>query len=478
MDSYPHRAPAVALLLGIVAVASGVTCSTPRPYSGNAASGAGGISGAVGGAGAIGTTNVAPTGGMSGTGGVGPAGGAGDSGSAGSAGGSEHMDGSVTGSGGVPGAGGHGANPGGGSPGSGSGGTNGGAGGRSSFCAADEKQCGGICVKVSDPSYGCAASGCNPCILSHVAQATCSNAVCGIGNCSPGFMNCDTQPDCETDITTPSHCGGCTTTCLGDSPSCVASGATYMCETGCTGVQVRCSGLCTDLNVDLLNCGACGKACAVANGIAHCVGGSCAPASCDAGYSKCGPACEYTDGDANNCGGCNLKCPGGSLCKGGLCEVRVGYPSRFTANENNPFTEAGGGITAFPFALSKQSTLVAFGYINESTVVGAVASFGLYSDSNNRPGTLVASAVDVVLKSSVQEVGTQNLVLQPGTYYFAVLSRDGEPQLYTSPNLQVDWWVSMPGYEGGLPVTYDSVAPEVFRLATPNVYIVVRQAGG
>jgi len=172
-----------------------------------------------------------------------------------------------------------------------------------------------------------------------------------------------------------------------------------------------------------------------------------------------------------------LKCPSGSLCKGGWCEVRVGYPDRFTANESNPFVEAAGGIAAFPFVLTRQSTLVAFGYINESTVVGAVASFGLYSDSNKRPGTLVASAIDVVLKSSVQEVATQNVVLQPGTYYFAVLSRDGEPQLYTSPSAQVDWWVSMPGYESGLPVTYDSVAPEVFRLATPNVYILVRQSG-
>jgi len=188
--------------------------------------------------------------------------------------------------------------------------------------------------------------------------------------------------------------------------------------------------------------------------------------------------CQYTDGDANNCGGCDLKCPTGSLCKSGSCEVRVGYPTRFTANEFSPFSQAAGGIVAFPVVLTKASTLVALGYINESTATGAVASFVLYNDSNGSPGTLVASVVDAARKSSVQELPTQNIVLQPGTFYFSILSRDdGEPQLYTSPTSTVDWIVSMPGYAAGLPVTYASVAPEYFVQRTPNVYIVVRQPG-
>lgn len=481
MYRYLHlrRIQAMGVRVGIAILAINYGCSTPRPYTGGTVSGAGGIAGAIGAGDAAGTGNNFGFGGTPGGSPPGGSGGSDISGTGASAGGLDHMVGSTTGTGGGLGIGGHAGRP--GEAGTGSGGgvagnSNGGTEGRI-LCAADEKQCGGTCVKISDPSYGCAGTGCSPCVLSHVSQAACNNGVCAVGTCSAGFMNCDTQPDCETDITTPTHCGACTTTCSGSTPSCVAWESAYMCGTGCLGVQVRCSGLCTDLSTDLSNCGACGKSCTVANGAGQCASGTCVASSCDTGYSKCGATCEYTVGDASNCGGCNLKCPSGSLCKSGSCEVRVGYPNRFTANESNPFIEGAGGIAAFPFTLTKKSTLGAFGYINESTVVGAVASFGLYADANNRPGTLVASAVDVVLKSSVQEVATQNVVLQPGKYYFAVLSRDGEPQLYTSPSSQVDWWVSMPGYEGGLPVTYDSVAPEVFTLATPNVYIVVRQSG-
>jgi len=105
--------------------------------------------------------------------------------------------------------------------------------------------------------------------------------------------------------------------------------------------------------------------------------------------------------------------------------------------------------------------------------------FGLYnSDANGAPGTLITASTDVVLKGSVQETPTSNVVVQAGKYYFSILFRDeGEPKLYTSASSQVNCWISLQPYANGLPVTFLSVAPEIFPTATPNIYLVVKQPG-
>ena len=46
-----------------------------------------------------------------------------------------------------------------------------------------------------------------------------------------------------------------------------------------------------DLRTSAKNCGACGSACAVANGVATCKDGTCGVASCNAGYVLSGGAC-------------------------------------------------------------------------------------------------------------------------------------------------------------------------------------------
>jgi hypothetical protein len=290
-------------------------------------------------------------------------------------------------------------------------------------------------------------------------------------------------PDCETDIRQASHCGKCTTMCSGGTPVCAASGATYACASGCTGNLVRCSGICTDTTSDAANCNGCGMPCTIANGTPKCSASKCVPATCNTGYSICGAACTYTDGDPMNCGGCSLKCPTGSLCKSGVCEVRLGYPTRFTGS--TPFQGTGGEVTASPISVAKQSTLLALGYINSSTTAGVLASLGLYNETvingSKAPGSLVASAAGVVMKTSVQEVPVTNVVLVPGTYYFAILTNtDGEPMLFSSFNATptLDFWVGGPAtYESGLPPSYTSLASEVFPIPQYNIYLVVRQPG-
>ena len=202
---------------------------------------------------------------------------------------------------------------------------------------------------------------------------------------------------------------------------------------------------------------------------------------CDRGYSACSGGCIFTDGDPKNCGGCNLKCPTGSLCKSSMCEVRIGYPNRFTGGEDSPFRPTTGQVTAIPITVTRQSMLLALGYINQSTTVGAVATFGLYADSGMKsPGSLAVPPVEVSLRSSAQEVAVSNIVLVPGTYYFAILTRDGESMIYVFSNvsLTVDLWIGgFASYAGGLPSSFGSLAFQIFSVPLINLYLVVRQSG-
>jgi hypothetical protein len=202
--------------------------------------------------------------------------------------------------------------------------------------------------------------------------------------------------------------------------------------------------------------------------------------SCDSGYSMCGSGCAFTDDDSENCGGCNLKCPTGSLCKSGMCEVRIGYPNRFTGGA--PFHGTADLINLVPIALARRSTLIALGYLNESATAGAVATFGLYNDSGSKsPGALVVSAPGVTLQGAVHEIAVTNVVLNPGTYYFAILPRDdNEPAipLSISDSPTTDLWVSGDGsYQSGLPPNFGAFGAEAFGSHVMNVYLVVKQAG-
>jgi uncharacterized repeat protein (TIGR01451 family) len=197
--------------------------------------------------------------------------------------------------------------------------------------ASDPSNCGG-CGQVCAPAH---------------ATGACSNAVCGIGSCAPGFADCDGKAadGCEYDASKfasdPSNCGGCGKACA----------AGFVCTAGacvqnaCPPGFSDCNGLpgdgCEYANSgfanDLQNCGGCGLVCAPAQASGVCQAGACTIGACAPGYSDCnglpGDGCEFANAgfatDAANCGGCGLACApahAAGACVGGGCTVGACLP--------------------------------------------------------------------------------------------------------------------------------------------------------
>ena len=155
-------------------------------------------------------------------------------------------------------------------------GTTPGADSAASGCGAGMKSCGGLCVSVDDPFFGCGDPACTRCEVPN-ATAACVLGSCGAGACVPGFADCNGLPadGCEANLQTVNDCGAC---------------------------GVKCPML---PNADMA-----------------CVSGVCS-GTCMAGFGDCNG--EPQDGceknllkDRNNCGGCGNRCMFGK-CENGVC---------------------------------------------------------------------------------------------------------------------------------------------------------------
>lgn len=155
----------------------------------------------------------------------------------------------------------------------------------------------------------------------------------------------DTGPTCPTGqtlcggacISTASsvdHCGACGNVC-GASPF---ANMTRACQTGqcgsvCSTGFANCDGLMgngceVDTRSSAQHCGACTRACALANATPSCLVGSCYIASCSTGFASCdgneANGCEMdTRSSAQHCGACGRACSSTQQCIRGTCSAFV-----------------------------------------------------------------------------------------------------------------------------------------------------------
>jgi hypothetical protein len=243
-------------------------------------------------------------------------------------------------------------------------------------CETQEKDCGGDCVPLNDPTTGCASPDtCDPCELDH-ATAACASGECSVGRCDATWGNCnvDAADGCEQTLgNTVIHCGACDRACAAPGVASVeCSGG--LCVSSCTPGFANCvtpatgadDGCETNTTADASRCGGCGNSC-TAQGLSVCAGGLCGCGSqgqcgngsgvactgglcsCDATECRPGERCRQSGGNrlcacnggaactadqvccqtpagctdvltsATSCGACGRACTPGFACAAGRC---------------------------------------------------------------------------------------------------------------------------------------------------------------
>jgi hypothetical protein len=203
-------------------------------------------------------------------------------------------------------------------------------------CEGGETLCGETCHDLQTDNVHCGDCE-SPCSLPQ-SGATCTDGLCGIVACNPGYGNCDslTANGCETPLDTLSDCGACGTVCdVANASDTCAGGQCGIAE--CDETFANCDGLpfngCeTDLQT-LASCGSCGVACAPANASGDCSSGTCGIAACNPGWADCDldpvNGCETPLTTNSNCGACGSVCSpasGAGECTTGVCLVSACLP--------------------------------------------------------------------------------------------------------------------------------------------------------
>jgi hypothetical protein len=199
----------------------------------------------------------------------------------------------------------------------------------SNACGPGAHSCNGGCWSSATCAPSCNAHFDCPSVAHTTFACGSTGQPCTIAACDPGWADCNGTPSdgCETDVTTPTNCGTCGTTCSGSNYLCGAAG----CEAKCASNESFCTGnRCVDLEASPRDCGSCGAACAgpSSGGSSMCSGGACSGLACPSGGTLCGTACVPdttvtcgttcgvdTTRDPNNCGSCGNVCtpPAGAL---------------------------------------------------------------------------------------------------------------------------------------------------------------------
>ncbi len=192
------------------------------------------------------------------------------------------------------------------------------------------KCCDKACIDTARDPDNCGACG-KACAGVH-AQASCTNGTCGPGACDPGWGDCDGNPanGCEANLHVDvANCTACGKACaIKNAVSGCADGCYVMaCNFGFDDCNGDASDGCeTPVLSDPNNCGGCGTPCTgKPNAKANCTAGNCVLGDCNPGFANCNndpqDGCEANlNYDANNCTACGKACPmNAPNCVGGVC---------------------------------------------------------------------------------------------------------------------------------------------------------------
>ena len=205
-------------------------------------------------------------------------------------------------------------------------------------CGPGQKQCGGACVDILNPAFGCKENDCTACELASTLEYKCAGLgtglECGVSSCFDRYFNCDLKnpTGCEVDLRKPKNCGRCGETCV-DSDYCDSYSANIHCVPTCPEGSTVCKDehQCINPQTDIANCGGCGKTCPAPPGtIPTCEVGACG-FRCDTarGFRECGGKCVQESVDA--CGESCTKCPAPDAnhtvaCESGKCVEKCKHP--------------------------------------------------------------------------------------------------------------------------------------------------------
>ncbi len=210
-------------------------------------------------------------------------------------------------------------------------------------CSPTQKSCGGSCVAIDDPSWGCSAAACGPPCSLPGAVAKCDGGSCVVEVCAAAFGDCDgiSANGCESTLNDPVNCGACRSPCNPANAIGTCVGGTCV-RGACFGGFADCDGLASngcERDVTTTSaCGGCNVACTNAHGTTACVSGACAPA-CSYGFGDCdgnpGNGCETGLSSPQNCGVCGRICAAPNAvasCPSDQCVVASCSPGRSDAN--------------------------------------------------------------------------------------------------------------------------------------------------
>lgn len=185
-------------------------------------------------------------------------------------------------------------------------------------CKAGFKSCGGKCVSVNDPTYGCSPSQCSAasCPAAGGGTLACVGGACVIGTCPAGTKNCGQKcvpTDAQNGCQDPLRCTACgqSDECLG-TPSvctCVPQSRTTTCAGKACGPAVNNCGQTVQCPTRCQFYDVCGGGGAGPNGCGCTSDPACAGRNCGFYYDNCGRG--------QDCGGCSWP----SYCGGGGNQV-------------------------------------------------------------------------------------------------------------------------------------------------------------